>query len=400
MLPRIRAHVATAWWDLRTDLRGDRPRAGGYRPALDTLRAVAVIAVLLLHERVSWLKGGGHGVDLFFALSGFLITTLLLRERQRRDGAIDVGRFYGRRLLRLAPALALLLLVVLPIALSGHEDTVNVLATATYSANWVSALSTHSLGMLAHTWSLAVEEQFYLVWPCVVILSARRFGARGVFVAAVSGAVLSLVVRIVLARHGSSPDRLLHGTDTTADQLLWGCALAAAATLWPERVRQLVRLAFVPAVAFLVVVFVRDLPYTHAGYTFGYALVALAGAAVVGRLGLGEDRLTRALAPAKVVWIGTISYGIYLWHYPIEYELPGAIADHGKAVSVAAALVLSIAAATASFYLVERPLARRFHARLMPGAAPAAAPVSEPEQTTSPAGAELVGAAVVSRSAS
>jgi len=388
MLPRIQAHAVTAWHDARTDLRGARRRGADYRPALDALRALAVIAVLLVHERVSFLKGGGHGVDLFFALSGFLITTLLLRERTRR-GAIDVSRFYGRRLLRLGPALALVLVFVLAASVAGHEDYVNVVATLTYSANWVSALSHHSLGMLAHTWSLAVEEQFYLIWPCIVIAAARAWGARGVLAAAAGGAVLSLLLRIVLARHGSGVDRLLHGTDTTADQLLWGCALAAAATLWPAGVRAAVRIAFVPAALFLALVFVRDLPATQVGWTWGYAAIAVAGAVVVGRLGLADDGLTRAVAPAKVVWIGTISYGIYLWHYPVEYLMPDAL-SHGRVVPVVAALVLSIGLAAASYYLVERPLQRRYHARLVSDA-PVAAIV--PEHATSPAGAELVGAA-------
>jgi peptidoglycan/LPS O-acetylase OafA/YrhL len=360
--------------DARDDVRGRRAVGPGYVPALDALRAIAVISVVLLHAGVPFLPGGGHGVHLFFALSGFLITTLLLRE-QHALGGIALGRFYGRRALRLMPALLVLCLVISVAAVAGRARFGAVAATLAYVSNWVSALGGAPLGSLAHTWSLGVEEQFYIVWPCVLIVVSRRFGARGVFGAAVIGASASLVVRLVLAHGGATGDRLLHGTDANADQLLWGCAVAAAAVVWPQRTRNLVRRAFVPAALFLAFVFVRDVPATG-GLTYWHAAVAVTGATVVGRLGLTRDALTRGVSVAPLVWVGRISYGVYLWHFPLLYYMPDAV----RGTPVVAALVTlpcSFAVAGASFYLVEQPLQRRFRERLV-SAAPRGAESSGP----------------------
>lgn len=168
----------------------------GYRPELDGLRALAVTAVMLFHANVSWARGGYLGVDVFFVLSGFLITRILLEERES-TGHTAVLRFYLRRILRLFPALVVVTACVIYAELELPADQVtrmwhDVFATATYHMNWVEALHQQPpFGLLDHAWSLSIEEQFYVLWPLVLIVAHRLWGIRGVAgVAVVGGAGL------------------------------------------------------------------------------------------------------------------------------------------------------------------------------------------------------------------
>ncbi|WP_164701581.1 acyltransferase family protein [Modestobacter sp. KNN46-3] len=223
----------------------------GYEPALDGLRAVAVAAVMASHTTLP-VPGGSVGVGVFFALSGFLISTLLLQE-QERTGRIALGAFLLRRLLRLYPALLVLgialvlYVVVAPGPVRGQETIAGVLPALLYSSNWVRALGGLGyLGLLEHTWSLAVEEQFYLLWPVVLsatLIVTRRVAAVGVV--AVGGCTASLAVRLSLAHDADSYGRIANGLDTQADNMLAGCAAAAlvACTARSDRSRSLVRRA-------------------------------------------------------------------------------------------------------------------------------------------------------------
>ncbi len=211
-------------------------------PGLDGVRALAVLAVLAFHESLPWIPGGFLGVDVFFVLSGYLITDLLV-ARFGRDGKIGLGGFYQRRARRLLPALALMLVTVtaaVSILEPGQRATLRpaLLGAVTYTSNWWQALTHLSYFNLygpppafEHLWSLAVEEQFYLIWPlllAVILIIVRRPGARALF--AWGGAIASALAMLAIYQPGSDPSLVYYGTDTHASALMIGAALAIT---WP-----------------------------------------------------------------------------------------------------------------------------------------------------------------------
>ncbi|HWW54174.1 MAG TPA: acyltransferase, partial [Acidimicrobiales bacterium] len=224
------------------------PSSGSeYLPAIDGLRALAVIAVVAYHLGLPWARGGFLGVDLFFVLSGFLITGLLLREREQ-TGRIDLGHFYARRARRLLPALFLVLAAVSTwVAATGTTPDLtsvrsDALAALAYVANWRLVLS-HSgyfaqfsaPSPLRHAWSLAIEEQYYLVWP-ILLLGLMRLGRgsrRATVLATLVLAVLSASAMAVMYHPGADPSRIYYGTDTRAFELLVGALLALLTTARP-----------------------------------------------------------------------------------------------------------------------------------------------------------------------
>src|ERR687894_1117737 len=260
--PRARPPDATRGGraSVRHTVRGaagrGRPPAGTgslpYLPGLDGLRALAVIAVLLYHAGISWIPGGFLGVEVFFVLSGYLITALLLAE-WRTKGSVDVKAFWLGRARRLLPALYLLLVVTLAYAVVFLPGEVaglreDVIAALGYVTNWYLVLGHESYfeavgrpSLLKHLWSLAVEEQFYLFWPLVfwlgVSFGATRWRTRRVLMAALGGAAISVALMAVLFVPGVDPSRLYYGTDTRAGGLLVGAALALVCTPELRRTR-------------------------------------------------------------------------------------------------------------------------------------------------------------------
>ena len=336
-----------------------RPRGSSYLPQLDGGRAIAVLGVVAFHARTSWFPGGYIGVDLFFVLSGFLITGILLRERET-TGRLRLGRFYVRRLLRLFPALVLVSATValawtfVPGLDERKATLLGALTALTYTASPVAA-SGGDLGWMVHTWSLSVEEYFYFVWPAALLLLTRRGIAR-----ARTAFVVVLLVAVAYRFAAASwwhwdAVRVSYGPDTRAEQLLLGCTLAAFLPLWRGRV---------PAVAVWVAlgllgVFVLVPPdigsriYLDGGST----LVALLAALVVAHLVTDQDGfLSRQLSRSIPVWIGQRSYGIYLWNLPVV----GLLHDVGgpPAVMVPLKLALSFAVPALSYRYVERPFLR------------------------------------------
>ncbi len=345
------------------------------------MRAFAVAGVLAYHGGVSWLPGGYLGVDAFFVLSGFLITALLLSEVQR-SGRIRLGDFWTRRARRLLPALFLVLvMVVLVTRLALPPDTYpslrgDVFSTAFYVANWHFIAqganyfaATGPPSPLTHTWSLAVEEQFYLVWPILVVgvLAAfRRIGA--VFWLALLGALASATEMAVLFTHGANETRLYYGTDTRAQSILLGAALAAALA-WCGQRGMLKRLGVRQRLAFLllgVAGFALDaVLWTHLRgtqsflYQGGFLVAALGTAAILLSVFLvPRTILGRYLAWRPLVWLGCISYGVYLWHFPIFLWVDGARTGLGGGELFGLRVAITLAVATASYYLVELPVRR------------------------------------------
>ncbi|HEX7131864.1 MAG TPA: acyltransferase [Iamia sp.] len=356
---------------------GDR-RPLPYLPALDGLRAVAVVGVMLFHGGVAWMPGGFLGVDVFFVLSGYLITTLLLRERIG-TGAVDLRQFWVRRLRRLLPALIVLIGAVgiaAPFLIeSGQRASVrgDGLAALGYVANWRFVLSDQSYfagvpSPLRHLWSLAVEEQWYLLFPIVfaVVLSRpRRIKAFviGLLVATVASAVWMAVV----ASGQADPSRAYYGTDTRAHTLLVGALLATVAAQWPiHRARRLLTALGIAGAAAVVAAYLFVHEKDAWMYQGGFLGLALATAAVVAAIAVprGDLRVTRVLAAAPLVAIGRVSYGLYLWHWPVDIALtPDRTGLDGSGWWVEPALLalrtaVTVALTLASYWLVEQPIRR------------------------------------------
>jgi peptidoglycan/LPS O-acetylase OafA/YrhL len=330
----------------------------GYRPALDGLRALAVLAVIAHHASPTLLPGGFLGVDVFFVLSGFLITALLLEEWEK-TGRIGLLQFYRRRALRLFPALGAMLVVLgaLSLVVGGEQMELTrraVLPVALYVANWAEAFGA-DLGGLQHMWSLAIEEQFYLVWPVVLIGLLRLRGSRrAALLVAVAGAAAVVLLREAAVDAGVAAPRVYAGLDTRADGVLIGCALALARSLGV--VPLVLRNRYAAAGGFAVLA-VLTLSWRPSNIHNGFLAAELAAAAIVAyALANPGDRTVAWLETGWLVRVGKLSYGLYLWHWPVFYFLD-VQAFPGRA---GLAVALSFAAAMLSARFVERPfLARR-----------------------------------------
>jgi peptidoglycan/LPS O-acetylase OafA/YrhL len=374
----------------------DQPERRSGIPALDGLRAIAVALVLVGHGGIPGVSGGFIGVDIFFVLSGFLITSLLLDELGRA-GRIELTGFWIRRARRLLPALVLMVLTVaaarelLPEqALSGlRRDAV---AAFLWMANWrfvAQKTDYFTQGAppspLQHTWSLGVEEQYYFTWPLLLIAvtlllaarARRRFtwatvgGVRFVaFIIATFGALASAVVAMVMASD-TTRDRIYFGTDTRAQALLTGSAAAALLVRdWPSLNRGwcLIRTRWARRVARLLPLLglVGLAAATH--YATGSAgefrhglliVVAIAAVLVVAPVALEQrGAVARLLARRPLVWLGTISYGIYLWHWPIFLALNGERTGWAGLPLFGARCAATVAVAAASWWLIEQPIRR------------------------------------------
>jgi peptidoglycan/LPS O-acetylase OafA/YrhL len=324
--------------------------------ALDGIRGLAILIVMIGHA--GWLAMGAAGVDMFFVLSGYLITGLLLDEHQQ-TGRVRFYHFYARRFLRLAPALILVVtLYVIASALlhMGFRRAVEdaVLAVG-YAANWTLAFGMERPRFLAHTWSLCIEEQYYLLWP-VTALAIYRVLGRGKLAAAlcVAAAVAVMAYRRWMLGAGGGGEaiffRVYYGSDTRGDALLLGSAMA----FFTLPLRGIVA----AAVGWLGLAALLGYLATQ-GYGRGYSFVIPAACTVAILLSLlnaPRSRLAAVLSLKWLAWLGMISYGVYLFHYPIL-----AYMDYKKWNSWGLTLIglpLSLALAVASFYLLERPCLR------------------------------------------
>lgn len=364
-----------------SDGAGETVGANRY-PGLDGLRGIAIAAVVLFHGGVA-LPGGALGVDLFLVLSGHLITTLLIRELDG-SGRVDLGGFWGRRLRRLLPALLVVVTVVaVRGALGGDGDPAalrgDALATLGYVANWRFALADGGYfaafgapSPLRHAWSLAVEEQWYLLWPPALWGLWRLLGRRPALLTTTL-LVLAVGSAGLMARWADDLDRVHYGTDTRAQGLLVGAALAVwlrhrPVRSWRPASRRRAALAAVPAAAVVGAAFVVAKGTEPWLYRGGHLAFAAAGAVVVvGALLPGPLRAALSLRPLR--WLGAISYGLYLWHWPLFVWLtPSSTGVEGWPL-FGLRTAASLAAAVASARWVEQPFRRTAkHARRLPHA--------------------------------
>jgi peptidoglycan/LPS O-acetylase OafA/YrhL len=365
-------------------------RAGQrYLPGLDGLRALAVLAVVAYHLGLGWAPGGLLGVGVFFTLSGYLITDLLLGQ-YAQTGSLRLADFWLRRARRLLPALFVMLAVVVAwVALADRSQLAGlrgaVAAAATYVSNWY-LIAEHTSyfarfgppSPLGHLWSLAVEEQFYLIWPfllLVLLFLARPRRQAGTRAAAGAGsgrryvlavvtvllAAASAVAMAALYHPGYDPTRVYDGTDTRAFALLLGAALAF---VWPTRqprreVGAVSRwcLDGVGLLGLLVIgaLIWRTSEYSAFLYRGGLVVLSLATVLVLAAVAAPGGRLGPVLGAAPLRWIGVRSYGIYLWHFPI-IALSTPADGHDPAPRAALQVAATIAVAALSWHFVEEPI--------------------------------------------
>ncbi len=367
----------------------------GRLSGLDGLRALAVVAVLVYHADANWLPGGFLGVEVFFVVSGYLITALLLSEWRERGG-INILAFWGRRARRLLPAVFLMILVTLIFAVLFLPGEVaglrwDAFAAFGYATNWYMVFGQESYfeavgrpSLLKHLWSLAVEEQFYLIWPVLATGALAVFGRRGLLLLAVAGAVASTMLMASLYVPDVDPSRLYYGTDTRATGLLIGAALAclwvpsdkssrASAAVerrlsrrerrtgrlerkWGWLTPVLLDVAGVAAFGGLVYLCFAVDEYQGFLYEGGFAVVGVATAVLISTL-IHPRTHTRIMDVWLLRWIGVRSYGIYLWHWPIYMvtrpELDVSL-DGPKLL--AARLLATLIIADLSYRLVETPI--------------------------------------------
>jgi peptidoglycan/LPS O-acetylase OafA/YrhL len=343
-----------------------------YRPGLDGLRAIAVAAVFLYHSRIDWLPGGFLGVDLFFVLSGYLITSLLLVEWDAGT-RIDLRRFWMRRARRLLPALVVVVLAALILAaIFARANLVrtrgDAVSSLLYYTNWHLILANHSYfvrtgnpSLLQHLWSLAVEEQFYVIWPLLLVPALVLIGRRRLPYVVVAGIAGSTALMWILYEP-TNPSRVYYGTDTRAFLLLMGILLAL---VWPaiERLRRalpVLELLGVSALVASVLLFRQMVDFNPTLYRGGDLAAAFCFAVLIAAVAHPETGLGKALGVAPLRWIGERSYGMYLWHWPvIELMRPGVdIPWTGPGVVVAQAAIV-VTAAALSYKYVEQPIRTR-----------------------------------------
>jgi peptidoglycan/LPS O-acetylase OafA/YrhL len=340
-----------------------------YRPGLDGLRALAVAAVFLYHSQHRWMPGGFLGVDLFFVLSGYLITSLLLVEWEARN-RIDLRYFWLRRARRLFPALVVVVLGALALAaIFARGDLArtrgDAFSSLFYYTNWHLILANHSYfvrmgnpSLLQHLWSLAVEEQFYVIWPLLLVPGLVLVGRKRLPFVIVAGIAVSAALMWLLYTP-TDPSRVYYGTDTRAFLLLMGILLAL---VWPaiERIRRglpLLELLGVAALVGSVLLFRQMEDFNPTLYRGGDVAAAFCFAVLIAAVAHPATGIGRALGVQPLRWLGERSYGIYLWHWPIILLLrPGVdIPWTGPGVvALQAAIVLS--AAALSYRYVEQPI--------------------------------------------
>ena len=381
--------VAVAMGDVRTaHVAPQAPPRMARVPALDGLRGLAVVAVLWFHA--GHLTGGYLGVDLFFVLSGYLITSLLVLE-WRGEGRISLGAFWGRRARRLLPAL---LAVLAAVGIAAHWEVLPGargqlraagLATMAYLANWHAIWSGNGYwdrvvqpSWLEHTWSLAIEEQFYVVWPLVALLvlrtSSRAPGpievgtadrlTRRLGMVALAGVALSAAVMIGGSFAGFSTERLYLGTDTRMAAILLGawaaCRQHSGRPAVEGSSRRLLTAGSVLAAGVLAVAWTQLAGTSVHLYRGGLLVCGVAAMVIILDVSTpGTSYARPVLSFTLLRWLGLISYGLYLWHWPIyQFLYPGRYGLTGWSLT-AVRIGLSIGVATLSFFALERPILER-----------------------------------------
>ncbi len=357
-----------------------------YMPGIDAMRALAVLAVFGYHAGLGWVPGGFLGVDVFFVISGFLITSLLLREFRSTDH-IALGRFWLRRARRLLPAVGVLIAVAMVVSAIAEPDKIDTIrgdavSSLFYFANWHFIYEHASYfeqfgrpSLFTHLWSLSVEEQFYLFWPLVFAAGMKLFGRGRLLIGVLAGAAGSVALAWILFDPGHDASRIYYGTDTHAVGLLAGVALAM---VWsPTQLRThrsfgplvgpILDALGVVALAYLILSFVHVHDYDLALWHGGYAWVAIATALLLAALAHPAARLGGIIGRPALLWLGLRSYSFYLWHWPVlVMTRPGVDVDLPRGILIPLQLLACLALADLSYRFVELPFSGKATLPRMP----------------------------------
>ncbi len=337
----------------------------GYSPGLDGVRGIMTLAVLGAHTRGLLFPGAFVFMDSFFTMSGYLITSILLND-YRKNGRIDFKKFYIRRFMRLFPALAAMLIVLLIVAAFFSANfklrLIDAAVSFFYISNYWRAFDGPGLWYTAHTWSLSVEEQFYVLWPLTLLLLLRWIGISWRTVAVILIAVLGFALwRAWLTHSGATIQRLYNPFDTRADALLIGCALAIALSLvdleqYP-RLSAALSWSLVPISLWGLFAALKLNDHMRWYYSFAPFLGAIPAAIFTAGLLQKRRNVMHAVFEHPVpVFCGRICYGLYIWHFPV-FSL---LREHNFAYIEIFLIGWPIAfgLATASYYLIERHFMR------------------------------------------
>lgn len=337
---------------------------------LDGLRTIAVVSVFIHHTGLVPLHGGFIGVDIFFVLSGFLITSILVDERNS-SGSIALGRFYIRRSARLFPALLFFLFIVSIYILVFEPNmplSFEILLSLVYLMNWVRAFDTYDASLTGHTWTLAVEEQFYLIWPLVILFIWRVKTLKPLFVI-LSLAIAAVLWRTYMVGTAALPARIYTGLDTHADGLVLGAAMAVL----PRNILFLIgKWLWIPATVYIFYVLTSTSAAAFASYNMGYTATCLAAGAVIAKIVSNQSSvLTKSLHFRPIRSLGRISYGFYLWHYPVikillysRHDALGMFfgtSAYPKITMFAACFGASLSLTVISWHFIEVPAQKKVH---------------------------------------
>ncbi|MCU9613032.1 acetyltransferase [Caldibacillus lycopersici] len=350
-----------------------------YIPGLDGLRAFAVLSVMAYHFSFSWAKGGFLGVDIFFVLSGYLITSIAI-PAQGNSIELNVREFWLKRIRRLLPAAYVLIITTFVWVMLFQREMLHSLrgdaiSSIFYSSNWWFIF--HNLSyfdsfgapsILKNLWSLAIEEQFYIIWPIVLIAGFRFFKKRSsLLMIVLSGIIISALLMGILYQPGADPSRVYYGTDTRSFELLIGCLLAF---VWPmkklssknlsTKLGNLLNITSFIAFGILIlsVGFIDE--YQSFLYRGGMVLICINAAILIACISHPASVLGKLLSFKPLYWIGSRSYGIYLWHYPIMV-LSTPIQEIGNPVywRVGLQVVITFLVAELSYRFIEMPIRKK-----------------------------------------
>ena len=352
-----------------------------YLPSIDSLRALAVLAVIIYHVDVNYLPGGFLGVDLFFVLSGYLISSLIIKE-YRKTGSLNLYNFYIRRARRLLPAVYFMITVGLVVMVLFNEvllrkSHLDAIFGYIYSSNWWYIFhkldyfdSFGAQSPFKHLWSLAIEEQFYMIFPLLFLLVNRKkkskdgtYKLNKNFLYVILGLILVSLIAHILLFDINNISRIYFGTDTRAFSLLVGVVgailypmerLHAKVTLQQNMVYSVVSLV---SIATLITVMIYTSEYNTLLYRGGFLLVAILGLIVIISSGKQHTLMSRLLSFKPVVFIGKISYSLYLWHFPVlVLTTPVSEIGNPNIIFVILRVILTFILATASYVFVETPI--------------------------------------------
>lgn len=333
-----------------------------YIPELNGMRGLSIIPVLLIHSGIPHIRGGFVGVDIFFVLSGFLITSLLIKEFDS-NMKVDLNYFYKRRIKRLFPVLFILLFSVFILSRVISDkiklNFIDVIIPLTYLTNWSRAFGIHPPDLLAHTWSLAVEWQFYLLLPVFIIGLLKYIRNKYIIIAIVfCVAVMSWAWRSYLMYIGTPAIRLFNGLDTRMDILLIGSILAILLNynlIKKSKLSDSLLLFLVPfSVVGLITFFIFTNWYMPELYYWIFTLEGIFVSIIIFDIFVGNNMLKQILSMKWLVWVGSISYGIYLYHFPI-YKIMQRL-NYSISNVVIIGTLLTLIVSTLSFYMIEKPI--------------------------------------------